>query len=576
MDVFNSTKIEYLNDRNYAIWSMRMEALLEAKQLFEVIANQTPIKNERDPTSIKIFEDWSRKNNETLGYMILSMSPEIAIIYKGIKNARQIWNSLRERFEGETEDKAMNLFLELTKLKKQHNENIDNYITRAQGLCNQISQLGKFISERELVRYIIEGLPDNYSSISTALVMNRNIPIGNLRQILLDFEKKMMILNAAMPIGQKKGKYLKNVIYAINLAISKANVGIIPKIRRLRMDIIVTEQKEFHFHQKNREEANLSETQGHSPNSKREFALNAAMDIDKDVQETVIRGISGKLQDEQVEDSSNLNDSVKSIEEYNKEIVQSEDVQVESNSHEDEIPLQDHRMDRSLTEVLEENVGKENLSDIGKDTPKDATYLKKEATEREVTLKRKPKGEKMGHNAKIDSAVREENVIKRKEIPAKENKTNREMETNNKVKIKIIAKEAENDEMSVDLTHPTEDRDYSKASKTEQVLEDPLEVQSTGQKTREKRGRNNGTSALAKVVARIRIDDDRENEGETAQVDKNPVIETESAESLTKEGADQVGISDNETESIDDIEERVVRVPASRKLIIIMQGPVNK
>ncbi|UYV76710.1 hypothetical protein LAZ67_14001851 [Cordylochernes scorpioides] len=353
-----------------------------------------------------------------------------------------------------------------------------------------------------------------------------------------------------MPIGHKKVKYLKHVIYAINLAITKTN------------------------------------TQGHSSNSKREFALNAAMDIDKDVQETVIKEISRKLQDEQVEmnsvklkikvsgeytggveDSSNLNDSVKSIEEYNNEIVQSEDVQVESNSHEDEIPLQDHRMDRSLTEVLEENVGKENLSDIGKDTPKDATYLKKEATKREVTLKWKPKGEKMRHNAKIDSAVREENVIKRKEIPAKENKTNREMETNNKVKIKIIAKVAENDEMSVDLTHPTEDRDYSKASKTGQVLEDPQEVQSTGQKIREKRGRNNGTSALAKVVARIRIDDDGENESETAQVDKNPVIETESAESLTKEGADQVGISDNETESIDDIEERVVRVPASRKLV---------
>ncbi|UYV60413.1 hypothetical protein LAZ67_1001082 [Cordylochernes scorpioides] len=223
-----------------------------------------------------------------------------------------------------------------------------------------------------------------------------------------------------------------------------------------------------------------------------------------------------------VEDSSNLNDSVKYIEEYNKEIVQSEDVQVEYNSHEEEIPLQDHRMDRSLTEVLKENVGKENLSDIGKDSPNSATYLKKEATKGELTLKRKRKGEKMGHNAKIDSAVREENVIKREEIPAKENKTNREMETNNKVKIKIIAKEAENDEMSVDLTHPTEDRDDSKASKIEHVLEDPLEVQSTGQKIREKRGRNNGTSALAKVVARICIDD---GENESKAKDHESILQ---------------------------------------------------
>ncbi|UYV68407.1 hypothetical protein LAZ67_5004230 [Cordylochernes scorpioides] len=106
MDVFTNTKIETLNDRNYAIWSMRLETLLEAKQPFEVIENQMPTKKENDPLSINIYEDWSRKNKEALGYMTLSMSPEIANIYKEIKNAREIWNSLKENFEGKTEDKA--------------------------------------------------------------------------------------------------------------------------------------------------------------------------------------------------------------------------------------------------------------------------------------------------------------------------------------------------------------------------------------------------------------------------------------------------------------------------------------
>ncbi|UYV75435.1 hypothetical protein LAZ67_13000260 [Cordylochernes scorpioides] len=66
-----------------------------------------PTKNENDPLSIIIYEYWSRKNKESLGYMILNMSPEIAVIYKGIKNARETWNSLKERFEGETEDKEI-------------------------------------------------------------------------------------------------------------------------------------------------------------------------------------------------------------------------------------------------------------------------------------------------------------------------------------------------------------------------------------------------------------------------------------------------------------------------------------
>ncbi|UYV78056.1 hypothetical protein LAZ67_15003332 [Cordylochernes scorpioides] len=68
-----------------------------------MIENQMPTKNENDLLSIIIYDDWSRKNKDALGYMILSMSLEIAIIYKRIKNAREIRNSLKERFEGETE-----------------------------------------------------------------------------------------------------------------------------------------------------------------------------------------------------------------------------------------------------------------------------------------------------------------------------------------------------------------------------------------------------------------------------------------------------------------------------------------
>ncbi|GBN43731.1 hypothetical protein AVEN_49864-1 [Araneus ventricosus] len=53
-----------------------------------------------------------------------------------------------------------------------------------------MNELGKTVTERELVRYIIEGLPDTFECIAWPLSTNRAIPLVDFRQTLLNFEKK--------------------------------------------------------------------------------------------------------------------------------------------------------------------------------------------------------------------------------------------------------------------------------------------------------------------------------------------------------------------------------------------------
>ncbi|GBN37769.1 hypothetical protein AVEN_172643-1 [Araneus ventricosus] len=125
-----------------------------------------------------------------MGVLVLSLTAEQAIVYKGIKKAKDICNEIKLRFEGAVKDRKIDLMLELTSLKKSHSESIDEYLTRAQGLCRQMNELGKTITERELVRYIIEGLPDTFESIVLPLSTNRAIPLVDLRQTLLNFEKR--------------------------------------------------------------------------------------------------------------------------------------------------------------------------------------------------------------------------------------------------------------------------------------------------------------------------------------------------------------------------------------------------
>ncbi|UYV84667.1 hypothetical protein LAZ67_X003043 [Cordylochernes scorpioides] len=80
--------------------------------------------------------------------------------------------------------------LDLARLKLNPNENVNMYIVRAQKLAQEITQLGKTVTERELVRYIVEGLTPNFDTITAALSINREISLPDMRQTLLDFEKK--------------------------------------------------------------------------------------------------------------------------------------------------------------------------------------------------------------------------------------------------------------------------------------------------------------------------------------------------------------------------------------------------
>ncbi|UYV62276.1 hypothetical protein LAZ67_1008425 [Cordylochernes scorpioides] len=138
-----TTKIEPLTGTNYPIWALKVGALLRGKKLFKCVISD-PEPDVKDEVAWQI---WSEKNDEAFGIIVTTLSDEQA-----------------------------GMFLDETKAKKK--------------LAQEITQLGKTVTERELVRYIVEGLTPNFDTITAALSINREIFLPDLRQTLLDFEKK--------------------------------------------------------------------------------------------------------------------------------------------------------------------------------------------------------------------------------------------------------------------------------------------------------------------------------------------------------------------------------------------------
>lgn len=187
MDFTQFCGIEKLNGNNYDVWAMKVEAYLQSKGIWDDIFE----KDEEGSNDPKTTERKTKRNKEALSYLILTVSTEILPSIKGIKDAKKVWAILKERYEGVDEEKMINLVFELSAIKMKTNESVEEYLSRCQCIVREIGQLGKDLSDRELIRYVIEGLPSSFEPMVNPILANRSIKFNEVRQSLLTFEKRV-------------------------------------------------------------------------------------------------------------------------------------------------------------------------------------------------------------------------------------------------------------------------------------------------------------------------------------------------------------------------------------------------
>ena len=81
--------------------------------------------------------------------------------YKG--NGSKAWDVLRKRFKSFERPRLQKLISELTTLKKNSNETVIDYLTRAEEQVsrgtNNLEQVNEGVSEKMLISIILKGIP---------------------------------------------------------------------------------------------------------------------------------------------------------------------------------------------------------------------------------------------------------------------------------------------------------------------------------------------------------------------------------------------------------------------------------
>ena len=169
--------VERLDVNNYATWSIRMQAYLMVKGLWDAVGTDTP-----DPTADK----------KALAQIILHVKDHHLATVAPCATAKIAWETLKATFEAQTNSRKLLLRRQLTQLKMGASEPLTMYAARAKEIQTQLTTAGDAASDQDVALQFLAGLPPAYGMISTVLTAgNDALKIDTMLPKLMPVEQQM-------------------------------------------------------------------------------------------------------------------------------------------------------------------------------------------------------------------------------------------------------------------------------------------------------------------------------------------------------------------------------------------------
>ncbi|GKA69227.1 zinc finger, CCHC-type containing protein [Tanacetum coccineum] len=149
-----------LKGANYTTWAIRMQVILEANGLWEMI--EPNLTTEVD----------TKKDKTAIAYIYQSLPEEQLLLISKYKTAKEVWDALKTRHVGVNrvqQAKQQTLKSEFEMLQMEENESIDSFVTRLTGIINKAASVGLAYEDSTLVRKLLNAVPDRFLQIVASI-----------------------------------------------------------------------------------------------------------------------------------------------------------------------------------------------------------------------------------------------------------------------------------------------------------------------------------------------------------------------------------------------------------------------
>nr|GEZ90149.1 zinc finger, CCHC-type [Tanacetum cinerariifolium] len=178
-----------LKGTNYTTWAIRMQIILEANGLWEMIEPNE--KTEAD----------TKKDKTVIAFLYQALPEEQLLQITKHKTAKAVWDALKirhVRVNRVQQAKQQTLKSEFEMLQMKENESIDSFVTRLTNIINKAASVGLAYEDSTLVRKLLNVVPDRFLQIVASIEQYSDLDEMSLDEALgrlKTFEERLRYKN---------------------------------------------------------------------------------------------------------------------------------------------------------------------------------------------------------------------------------------------------------------------------------------------------------------------------------------------------------------------------------------------
>ncbi|XP_074324012.1 uncharacterized protein LOC141660934 [Apium graveolens] len=187
---FTSLAPPVFNGEGNHVWEARMEAHLEANDLWEAVEEDYEVPQLTDNpivAQIRLHKDRKSRKSKARATLFSAVSAEIFVRIMTMKSAFEIWNFLKKEYEGDEKMKGMkilNLIREFKLQKMKDSETVKEYCDKLLGIANKVILLGSEFSDSRLVQKILVTLPERFETTISSLENTKDLSKISLAELM--------------------------------------------------------------------------------------------------------------------------------------------------------------------------------------------------------------------------------------------------------------------------------------------------------------------------------------------------------------------------------------------------------
>ena len=175
---------------NYQVWAVRMEAYLDASDLWETVSEEyevPPLSDNPTMAQIKLHNERRQRKSKAKASLFTVVSSTIFTRIMTLKTANEIWNFLKKEYEGNERVRGLQVLslireFEIQRMKKS--ETIKDYSDRLLSIVNKVRLLGTDFSNSRIVQKIFITVLEKFETTVSSLENLKNVSSITLAELL--------------------------------------------------------------------------------------------------------------------------------------------------------------------------------------------------------------------------------------------------------------------------------------------------------------------------------------------------------------------------------------------------------